>query len=75
MNDVKKPGTLRAGTKVFVTRINGETVQGVVRRGPLDYLKHIGEFYIIRNPLAVFAGKKDVTPGIGMYGLEQIERA
>ncbi|MBQ8708496.1 MAG: hypothetical protein IJ523_10455 [Succinivibrionaceae bacterium] len=65
---------LKTGDKVFVTRANGETVQGVVKRGPLDYLKHIGEFYIIRNPVGVFIGRKDVTPEIGMYEREQIER-
>lgn len=65
---------LRIGDKVIVTRINGEKAQGVVSKGPLDYLRHIGEFYIIRNPVAVFAGKKDVTPEIGMYGREQIRK-
>ena len=69
MNDA-----LRIGDKVIVTRINGEKVQGVVSKGPLDYMKHIGEFYIIRRPVKVFVGKKDVTPEIGMYGREQIRR-
>ena len=63
------------GDKVIVTRINGEKVQGVISKGPLDYMKHIGEFYIIRRPVKVFVGKKDVTPEIGMYGRDMIETA
>lgn len=74
MNKEKEPAALRIGTKVYVTRINGETVPGVIRKGPLEYLRHIGEFYIIRNPIKAFAGKKDVTPEIGMYEREQIMR-
>lgn len=62
---------LRIGDKVIVTRINGEKVQGVISKGPLDYMRHIGELYIIRWPAPAFIGK-DMPREIGMYGREQI---
>lgn len=42
-----KSDVLPAGTKVRVRRITGEEVDGIVIRGPLEYLCKIGEFYII----------------------------
>ena len=67
----KAADALRIGQKVSVTRINGEKVQGVISKGPLDYMKHIGEFYIIRWPAPAFIGK-DMPREIGMYGRERI---
>lgn len=38
-------GQLRIGARVEVKRIDGETAQGYILRGPLEYLRHIGDFY------------------------------
>lgn len=38
-------GRLRIGARVEVKRIDGEPMQGYILRGPLEYLRHIGDFY------------------------------
>ena len=37
----------RPGARVSVLRINGERVECYILRWPLDYLRHIGEFYSV----------------------------
>jgi hypothetical protein len=32
---------------VQVRRINGEEARGVIAEGPIQHLRHIGEFYIV----------------------------
>jgi len=36
---------LRIGARVEVKRIDGEAQRGYILRGPLEYLRHIGDFY------------------------------
>lgn len=38
---------LTIGTAVEVSRINGEARRGYIVDGPLDYMRHIGDFYQI----------------------------
>ena len=45
-----KEKELAPGTRVEITRINGEKAEGVIGEGPLGYLGHIGPFYQVRAP-------------------------
>lgn len=38
---------LSLGRAVKVRRVNGEEARGVIAEGPIEHLKHIGEFYIV----------------------------
>lgn len=40
---------LPPGTRVTVRRISREEVSGKVISGPIEHLKHIGQFYLIGN--------------------------
>ena len=43
----RKKQPLSLGRKVQVRRVNGEEARGVIAEGPLEHLRHIGEFYIV----------------------------
>lgn len=43
----RKKQPLSLGRKVQVRRINGEEARGVIAEGPIQHLRHIGEFYIV----------------------------
>lgn len=43
----RKKQPLSLGRKVQVRRINGEEARGVIAEGPIEHLRHIGEFYIV----------------------------
>lgn len=75
MVKVKKSSDLKIGQRVSVKRCNGETEQGVISKGPLNYIRHIGEFYIVRRHIAGFAGKKGIGAEIGMYERSDIRLA
>lgn len=38
---------LSLGRAVKVRRINGEEARGVIAEGPIEHLRHIGEFYMV----------------------------
>lgn len=42
-----KEAALPLGARVEARRINRETVRAVIAAGPIEHLKHIGEFYLI----------------------------
>ena len=43
----RKKQPLSLGRKVQVRRINGEEARGVIAEGPIEHLRHIGEFYMV----------------------------
>lgn len=43
----RKKQPLSLGRAVKVRRINGEEARGVIAEGPLQHLRHIGEFYMV----------------------------
>jgi len=38
---------IRPGARVSVQRVSGERVDGYIQQGPIGYLRHIGEFYLV----------------------------
>lgn len=58
---------LTIGSAVEVTRINGEPRRGYIVEGPLDILKHIGDFYLISSQLPNFTGRGRKPVPFGMY--------
>lgn len=59
---------LTIGSAVEVSRINGEARRGYIVDGPLDYMRHIGDFYQIgsRPPEATEARRRK-QPIFGTY--------
>lgn len=45
------PKPYRIGKRVTVRRISGDVVRGVIAQGPIEHLKHIGEFYLVAQRL------------------------
>ena len=43
----RKKQPLSLGRAVKVRRINGEEARGVIAEGPIQHLRHIGEFYMV----------------------------
>lgn len=43
----RKKQPLSLGRAVKVRRVNGEEARGVIAEGPIQHLRHIGEFYIV----------------------------
>ena len=74
MVKIAKSSDLRIGQRVSVKRCNGEIEQGVISKGPIDYIRHIGEFYIVRRHVTGFIGKS-IEPEIGMYERSKIRLA
>ena len=43
----RKKQPLSLGRAVRVRRVNGEEARGVIAEGPIEHLRHIGEFYMV----------------------------
>ncbi len=71
---------LKPGTRVEVQRIGAEKRQGYILLGPLEYLRHIGPFYLIGDHPPVLKKKgsrkgaagKDALKAFGMYDARDI---
>ncbi len=71
---------LKPGARVEVQRIGAEKRQGYILAGPLEYLRHIGPFYLIGDHPPVLKKKgsrkeaagKDALKAFGMYDARDI---
>ena len=68
---------IRRNARVRVRRANGEYRVGYAVAGPLEHLRHIGDFYLVAAvPYREAAQKKGAPPdyhAIGMYAPEQMQ--
>ncbi len=61
------------GSAVEVTRIDGKPRRGYIVEGPLEHLRHIGDFYLIGSaPPDPNAARRRKQPTFGMYGGQDV---